>query len=489
MALALAGGSWAAPASLPAGTPGSAEARRDKVVKLTKRSIELLTAGKRDEAEAVLAEALALAPHSTINLYNMACLKALKGSSDAAMDYLERSVLAGYTDFIHIEQDTDLNTLRELPRFKKFLARKEEFLKLAAQRMEEALKGQFGEGYLVEVDEADKLIFATNTDPATLAALKKSLVMQAKSQWKDLFEHHPEQYISVIVPSPMDYRKLVEMRGVGGVYNHEMRALVAQHLGHVMTHEFTHAMHSADLDPLGQEHPTWISEGLATMYEGARFEGENLVPHESYRLRSIQYAGHDNRLIPLERLFKMDQATFTRNATLAYGESGNVMLYMHDQGILRKFYEAYKKGFDQEKSGKAAIELASGKPLAQFEKDWKAWMLKETPPPLNTGAQGVVMGVKFSEWIDGLKVMEVVPDSPAARAGLQVGDVLVGIDNQEIRDEEALMPMLSAHRAGEQVTAKLRRGTEYKAFSVTLGRRGDVTRGIISPATRPSSRK
>ena len=106
----------------------------------------------------------------------------------------------------------------------------------------------------------------------------------------------PDQYISVVVPSHRDYMKMVPIPGVEGYYNHEQRTLIANGLGFVTTHEFTHAMHYADLDPLGQDHPIWLVEGLATMFEAAEWKKlpdgtEPLVIHDNSRTADLQKAG------------------------------------------------------------------------------------------------------------------------------------------------------------------------------------------------------
>src|SRR5262249_673464 len=154
------------------------------------------------------------------------------------------------------------------------------------------------------------------------------------------------------LPSPEDYKQIVTKPGVGGFYNHDNRILIAQRLGQVMTHEFTHALHGADLDKLGQEHPTWVCEGLATLYESAHFDGEQLVPAENFRLPYLQHAMRTHRLIPLARLINMEQKAFVANATLAYGQSGSLMLYLYEKKLLKPFYDAYKTTFEKDKSGK-----------------------------------------------------------------------------------------------------------------------------------------
>ena len=465
-----------APSSQAATRPSQNDLQR--LAQLTRRGIDLLKQKKLDEAEKTLAEALQLGPNRYLALYNMACVKALRGEDAEAMDCLERAAANGFTDFIHIQKDPDLLSLRSLPRYQALLKRKEELQRRDADHIVAFLKQELGQGYLFEIDPEDRLIFATNTDDQTLAALKKWVVMQANSLNEQLFENRPDQYISIIVPSAADYRQIVSRRGVGGFYDHDNRRLIARRLGQVMTHEFTHAMHNADLDPLGQEHPTWLSEGLATLFESGRFVGQALVPADSFRLNALQAAAKRGRLIPLRRLFEMDQKAFTANAVvdLTYGESGSLLLYLYEQGLLRKFYEAYKSRYDVDKTGPVALEQVTGKKLADVEVEWKAWMLKRTPPPLSTGPQGAVLGVRFGDANDGLKVEEIPRGSPAQQAGVKVGDVVVGVDEAEVRDYNSLIPLLATYHPGDTITLKVRRGDRYMSIPLTLSRRDKIDR-------------
>ncbi len=425
--------------------PTTARSHEDlaRLMKLTRESIRLLQAGKLDDAEKSLAEALGIAPRHQVNLYNMACLRALKNDPQAAMDYLERSAEEGFTDFIHIAKDPDLNSLRELPRYRALLARKDELQHKAAEAVLKWLKSELGQGYIFEIDEKDKLVFATNTDRQTLEDLRKLLLRQAHSQWEQLFAHRPDQYISVVIASAADFRQIVHIPGVGGFYNHENRILIAARMGQVMLHEFTHALHGADLETVGQEHVTWVSEGLATLFEAAHYEEDKLIPSDGMRLAQIQSAARRKALIPLRRLVEMDQGKFVASATNAYGQSGSIMLYLYERGLLRQFYETYKATYDQDKTARLALEKTTGKTLAAFEDEWKAWMLKRTAPRPDTGPQGTVLGVRFTNSNDGLRAAGIVAGAPAAKAGLHEGDVLVGIDDTDVRDQESLVAVLA----------------------------------------------
>ncbi len=457
----------------PAITTAPAPKDVQRLALLTRRGVEALEKKKYSEAEVALTEAIAIDPNHPTNLYNMACLHAQLGQSDEAITFLDRAASAGFVDFSLLEADPDLEPLHKLPKYKAIIARKEAYQRQVAQSVVDMLKRQFGNDYLYEVDEADKLIFATNTDKDTLAAMKKDLVMQAHSQWKQLFAHKPEQYITIVLPSVSDYKKIVKMPGVGGFYNHEARTLVMQRLGQVMTHEFTHAMHAADLDPTGQEHPIWLIEGMAVMYEAATFENDQLVPHDNFRLPYMQLAGRSRHLIGLERLMRMKQKEFVQsnNATLTYGESGSILLYLQEQNLLRKYYDTVKVNYARDATGRLALEQVTGKKLADFEADWQAWMLKRTPPPMAAGRNGTFLGVRFAQANDGLRVDEIVPASPAAKAGAKVGDVVVGLDDIEVRDYQSMMPLLLSRSPGDAVTLRVRRDNAYIDLPVTLSRR------------------
>lgn len=53
--------------------------------------------------------------------YNVACGYALAGNKEEALDWLEYSVKAGYNDFNHLREDSDLDGLRNEKRYKKLL--------------------------------------------------------------------------------------------------------------------------------------------------------------------------------------------------------------------------------------------------------------------------------------------------------------------------------------------------------------------------------
>ena len=74
----------------------------------------------------------------------------------------------------------------------------------------------------------------------------------------------------------------------------------------------------------------------------------------------------------------------------------------------------------------------------------------------------------------GTGIYEVVAGSPAAEAGLRVGDTVISVDGRAIEDYEALSEYTRSH-LGEQMTLVVRRGSE--TLSVQLTPRVDPPEG------------
>ena len=68
-------------------------------------------------------EAIRLDPKYASAFYGKACCYSLQGKSDQAIENLAKSLELGWEDFKHLEADTDLDSIRDDPRYKKLLAK------------------------------------------------------------------------------------------------------------------------------------------------------------------------------------------------------------------------------------------------------------------------------------------------------------------------------------------------------------------------------
>lgn len=67
-------------------------------------------------------------------LYNIACCYSLWGKVENALDYLEKAVKSGFDDLGHIENDPDLDSLRQTERYKSLIAALEQQKKLEGEK-------------------------------------------------------------------------------------------------------------------------------------------------------------------------------------------------------------------------------------------------------------------------------------------------------------------------------------------------------------------
>jgi S1-C subfamily serine protease len=67
----------------------------------------------------------------------------------------------------------------------------------------------------------------------------------------------------------------------------------------------------------------------------------------------------------------------------------------------------------------------------------------------------------------GVRVTEVLQDSPAQRAGIESGDLIVGLDGQDVTGIDALQRLLDASRIGKLCALRVVRRAQLLHFAVT----------------------
>jgi len=71
----------------------------------------------------------------------------------------------------------------------------------------------------------------------------------------------------------------------------------------------------------------------------------------------------------------------------------------------------------------------------------------------------------------GLLIVSVESGSPAATAGLTLGDTIVTLDNEKVRDHDDLLALLTGDRVGTAVPLGVLRGGQVQPMQVTIGER------------------
>ena len=69
---------------------------------------------------------------------------------------------------------------------------------------------------------------------------------------------------------------------------------------------------------------------------------------------------------------------------------------------------------------------------------------------------------------NGIYVGRIVNDSPAAKAGLQSGDIITQINRKEIKSGEELASLIQKKKIGEKLSLLVWRDNQFKKFDVVL---------------------
>jgi len=99
-----------------------------------------------------------------------------------------------------------------------------------------------------------------------------------------------------------------------------------------------------------------------------------------------------------------------------------------------------------------ALVLVFGITGAVFAQEGRAWI-----------------GVSIADGENGVTVQEVMPNSPAASAGIQADDVIMELEGASLATAQELIDALRAYKPGDAVELALKRGEENLTLSVELG--------------------
>jgi hypothetical protein len=167
-----------------------------------------------------------------------------------------------------------------------------------------------------------------------------------------------------------------------------------------------------------------------------------------------------------------------------YGPSDHTAFYAKDIPVLHLFtntHSDYHKPTDDadridaaglEKVTKMVVEIASAVSARPEQLTLKRGAGK--PPAANSaGTGGTYLGSvpDFSPVERGVKLSGVTPGSPADKAGVRSGDIIVGMAKLEVADLQGLTDALRAHKPGDTVPLLLIRDGKPLTLEVTLGTR------------------
>ena len=92
------------------------------------------------------------------------------------------------------------------------------------------------------------------------------------------------------------------------------------------------------------------------------------------------------------------------------------------------------------------------------------------------------------EGTKGALVSNVVPDSPAAKGGMQTGDVIVSFDKKAVEDPRALSALVAETPVGHEVPVTVLRNGQKQALSIVVGKL-PAEKAQAEPSIQPAQGK
>lgn len=203
-------------------------------------------------------------------------------------------------------------------------------------------------------------VIAGNTNEATLVAWYEQTIQPATIAMQDSYvKVKPDRPITVLLFNSKDsYTEYADTlfgdRGISiyGYYKPNEKTLVMNIAtgGGTLVHELTHALVDFDFPKI----PDWFNEGFASLHEQCRFteiDGKRGIEgFENWRLAGLQKSIRDEQLPSLKALIE-NKAFRGENVGRNYAQARYFCMYLQKQGKLRSFYEAFRNGYEQDKTG------------------------------------------------------------------------------------------------------------------------------------------
>lgn len=157
------------------------------------------------------------------------------------------------------------------------------------------------------------------------------------------------------------------------------------------------------------------------------------------------------------------------DAELNYGNVGGPLVNLKGELVGVTSHIRPREPWGQSGGVGFATKIAEIQKVLQDLKDKK--QIVEAKQPF----LGVGPGEGNAE-VEGVEVGQIVPGSPAEKAGFMVGDIIVEFDGAKITQFDELRQKIGEKKAGDEVVVKVKRkkgdGWEDKEFKVKLEERG-----------------
>ncbi|MCH2178671.1 MAG: cysteine peptidase family C39 domain-containing protein [Mariniblastus sp.] len=143
--------------------------------------------------------------------------------------------------------------------------------------------------------------------------------------------------------------------------------------GGTLVHEIVHPFMERNFPQC----PSWFNEGLASLYEQCRDQSGHIRGSTNWRLRGLQGAIQSNRVPSFKDLCETTREQFYReDPGTNYSQARYLCYYLQEQGLLKKYYEAFRSSVAHDPTGYQTLqEILGTSSMDQFQREWEAFVM------------------------------------------------------------------------------------------------------------------
>ncbi|MBC7856100.1 MAG: trypsin-like peptidase domain-containing protein [Pirellulaceae bacterium] len=208
-----------------------------------------------------------------------------------------------------------------------------------------------------------------------------------------------------------------------------------------------------------------LDAGLMKIAEGSDFPSaemglSDILKDGQWCLATGHPGGYQSDRKPVLRLGRVllsDNSTITTDCTLVGGDSGGP-LFDFDGKVI---------GINSRISGPISSNMHV--PVNTFKETWDRMVKGDAWGHLP--GNDPYMGVQGDPAAKEAKIAKVYPDSPAAKAGVVVGDVIISANGAAVADYAAFKATINDHQPGDKLKLKIKRGDQEVELELKLARK------------------
>jgi len=144
--------------------------------------------------------------------------------------------------------------------------------------------------------------------------------------------------------------------------------------GGTLVHEIVHPFVAANFPGC----PSWLNEGLGSLYEQSTGKGKRIIGLTNWRLAGLQEAIRNNRVPSFKTLTSTtDYGFYRQDPGTNYAQARYLCYYLQEKGLLVKFYHKFQANCKKDPTGYETLKHVLGEnDMDVFKKKWERFVLQ-----------------------------------------------------------------------------------------------------------------